>query len=138
MVMSDLKYFNNRTAEKFSSEHDLDPLKTGSNYAFKGVMKSSGTCKSYSDESSTLDFPSKKSKFKEDVNQQLSLDLESIDDERKRLSSAIAKYSIATKRLEIFAKRWKDLMDAVDNDPAIEELFNNIMILRKLSGNDIH
>lgn len=87
-----------------------------------------------SDESS-LD-PIEHNKFVPD-NYQYSLNLERIEDREKRLQSIIDKYEETFKTLGMYALRWHYLMEDVEENTGVADMFENMQLLRRLSGGKV-
>lgn len=70
-------------------------------------------------------------------NYQYSLNLETIEDREEELQRMIRKTENLYESLGMYALRWHYLMQDVENNPGIESMFDNLQLLRKLSGGTV-
>lgn len=68
---------------------------------------------------------------------QLSLDLVSKDDLILQLENQIAKFRRSQEIMAMYALRWHTLMEDVESNKSIAELFDSIQLLRKMSGGSV-
>jgi len=68
---------------------------------------------------------------------QLSLELETTDELRKRLHQTIRRYEIGYEKMCAYAIRWHYLMEDVENIEQIHDQFNNLQMVRKLMGGNV-
>lgn len=68
--------------------------------------------------------------------EQLTLDLLTTSECENYLYQAIRKHERAYQTMCLHALRWKQLMDDVEANPQIDKAFNDMQLLRKLSGSD--
>lgn len=70
-------------------------------------------------------------------NYQYCLNLETIEDREEELNRMIRKTENLYESVGMYALRWHYLMQDVENNPGIESMFDNLQLLRKLSGGTV-
>lgn len=70
-------------------------------------------------------------------NFQYSLDLSTIADKELELDRMKEKYERAWKTVGMYALRWHSLMEEVDNNPNIKAIFDDLQVIRKMSGGKV-
>lgn len=100
-------------------------------------MKSSGIGYASVDDSECKVQDTSSSKCHVPYNYQYSLNLERIEDREEQLLRLIDKYERTFERLSMYALRWHYLMDDVENNTSISEMFESLQLLRRLSGGKV-
>ena len=70
-------------------------------------------------------------------NYQYTLNLERIEDREEKLQSIIDKYEETFKILGMYALRWHYLMEDVEENTSVADMFENMQLLRRLSGGKV-
>lgn len=70
-------------------------------------------------------------------NFQYSLDLSTIADKELELDRMKEKYEHAWETVGMYALRWHSLMEEVDNNPNIKAIFDDLQVIRKMSGGKV-
>lgn len=68
---------------------------------------------------------------------QLSLELESKEEIEQKLRHQIKKYEYGYEKMSIYALRWYQLIEDISSDEELEQLFNDLQMLRKLRRDDL-
>lgn len=68
---------------------------------------------------------------------QLGLALETEEELRNRLRNDINRFERAYSVMALYAVRWKQLMEDVEDNPQVEKMFKDMQLMRKLSGSDM-
>ena len=67
---------------------------------------------------------------------QLDLPLENVRDLEERFRSEIVKFQRSYKKMMIYALQWHYLLDECEDNAQVEKMFNDLQMIRKLTGSD--
>lgn len=99
---------------------------------FFGIYDYGDDCEAVSD-----DYDSDNYRLVEDiVPVQMELALETEDELRERLRRDIQRFERAYDMMSLYAVRWKQLMEDVEENPQLKKMFKDIQLMRKLSGSE--
>jgi hypothetical protein len=67
---------------------------------------------------------------------QLNFELETVRDMENRLLNEISKFKRGYQKMMVYALQWHHLMEELDSNPQLEKMFNDLQMIRKLTGSE--